>query len=309
MAKGGGASRPHLRLLPTVLLTAAILAVPAAVYGWGRNSSSFAIRGITVTGTELVREARVLKLLRQDYLGHNLFTVTQADVRGTLKPIALVAGATIDRDFPETLHVHVIEYKPAAYVLAGGAWYLVSVGGHVVTAASPEAASGAAGADASPTPAPSASASAPATTESPTPSAATTADGLPAPTGAAALLLAQLEAGPPHAALRLPRLASAAALRVGGTVGDRSVAASLPVIAGLSAPLRRQLAVVEAGRGTQLTLRFAGGPTVLWGTPQRSQAKTLALRAVLARYRLAGKHCVFVDVSTPDLVLARPVLK
>ncbi|MCX6373141.1 MAG: hypothetical protein NTX16_08670 [Actinobacteria bacterium] len=65
MAKGGGASRPRFRLLPTVLLTAVILALPTAVYGWGRSSSSFAIHKIEVGGTQLVTERSVLRLLRR----------------------------------------------------------------------------------------------------------------------------------------------------------------------------------------------------------------------------------------------------
>jgi hypothetical protein len=92
-------------------------------------------------------------------------------------------------------------------------------------------------------------------------------------------------------------------------VKDPRVAAALSVIAGLPRDLRAGLLVVEVSPVRQLTLLFAHGPTVTWGDPRRSQAKTLALQAVLARYAQAHKTCVFVDVSIPDLVLARPVLK
>ncbi len=67
--------------------------------------------------------------------------------------------------------------------------------------------------------------------------------------------------------------------------------------------------MIEVDPERQLTLLFAHGPTVTWGDTKRSQAKTLALQAVLARYAKARKTCVYVDVSIPDLVLARPVLK
>ena len=135
------------------------------------------------------------------------------------------------------------------------------------------------------------------------------ADGLPAPTGKAAALRTRLEAGPPDPAFTLPRLSTAAALRQGGTVEDPRVAAALPVIAGLPPDLRARLLVVEVSPVRQLTLLFLHGPTVTWGATKRSQAKTLALQAVLARYAQTHKTCVFVDVSLPDLVLARPVLK
>ena len=132
MAKGGGSSRPRFRLLPTVLLTAAILAVPTVVYAWGRSSTSFAIRSITVSGDHLLRGKRALRLLRRGYLGHNLFTVTTGDVKKTLSAIPFVRTASVDRDFPQTLRVTVMEYRPAAYVLSGGAWYMVAEDGHVI---------------------------------------------------------------------------------------------------------------------------------------------------------------------------------
>jgi len=48
MTRKGGANRPRFRLLPTVLLTVAILGLPTAVYAWGRTSSSFVIHSIEV---------------------------------------------------------------------------------------------------------------------------------------------------------------------------------------------------------------------------------------------------------------------
>jgi hypothetical protein len=327
MAKGGGSSRPRFRLLPTVLLTAAIFAVPTVVYAWGRNSASFAIHTVTVSGDHLLRGKRALRLLQHDYLGHNLFTVTTGDVTKTLSAIPFVRAASVNRDFPQTLRVTVMEYRPAAYVLSGGAWYLVAEDGHVIAplkkataggvpasqGTSPSA-SATATPGASPSAAPSPSVSATSSALTSTTAAATSslagADGLPAPTGNAAALRSRLEAGPPHAAFALPRLSTGTALRYGGTVKDPRVAAALPVIAGLPRGLRAGLLVVEVSPvGQQLTLLFAHGPTVTWGDTKRSQAKTLALQAVLARYAQAHKTCVFVDVSIPDLVLARPVLK
>ncbi|MEI6451217.1 MAG: FtsQ-type POTRA domain-containing protein, partial [Actinomycetes bacterium] len=132
MAKGGGASRPRFRLLSTVLLTAAILALPTVVYGWGRGSSSFAIHAVEVSGTHLVPQRRVLRLLRRDYLGHNLFTVTAKDVRASLAPLCYISEARVDRDFPGTLRVSVVEHRPAVYALAGSRWYVIADDGHVI---------------------------------------------------------------------------------------------------------------------------------------------------------------------------------
>lgn len=310
MAKGGGASRPRFRLLPTVLLTAAILALPTVVYGWGRSSSSFAIHKVEVTGTELVPERRVLRLLRRDYLGHNLFTVTTKDVRASLAPLYYISDARVDRDFPGTLRVSVVEHRPAVYALTGSRWYVIADDGHVICEEKrpkgdeTDAAAGAGSAKTA-----SARSSGAATEATATVSAADAAAGLPAPTGKAARLLAALQAGPPGATLRLPRLAADDPVAVGTTLAAAGLRAALLVVAGLPRALRDRLAVVEVTPEGQLTLRFAGGPVVVWGGAERTVAKTLALRVVLDRYETASKDCAFVDVSIPDRVLARPVLK
>lgn len=310
MAKGGGASRPRFRLLPTVLLTAAILALPTVVYGWGRSSSSFAIHKVEVTGTELVPERRVLRLLRRDYLGHNLFTVTTKDVRASLAPLYYIADARVDRDFPGTLRVSVVEHRPAVYALAGSRWYVIADDGHVICEEKrpkgdeTDAAAGAGSAKTA-----SARSSGAATEATATVSAADAAAGLPAPTGKAARLLAALQAGPPGATLRLPRLAADGPVAVGTTLAAAGVRAALHVVAGLPRVLRDRLAVVEVTAEGQLTLRFSEGLAVVWGGAERTLAKTLALGVVLDRYEAVSKDCDFVDVSIPDRVLARPVLK
>ena len=310
MAKGGGASRPRFRLLPTVLLTAAILALPTIVYGWGRSSSSFAIHKVEVSGTELVSERRVLRLLRRDYVGHNLFTVTTKDVRASLAPLCYISDARVDRDFPGTLRVSVDEHRPAVYALAGSRWYVIADDGHVICEEKrpkgdeTDAAAGAGSAETA-----SARSSGAATEATATVSAADAAARLPAPTGKAARLLVALQAGPPGATLRLPRLAADGPVAVGTTLAAAGIRAALPVVAGLPRALYERLAVVEVTPEGQLTLRFAGGPVVVWGGAERTLAKTLALRVVLDRYQTVSKDCAFVDVSIPDRVLARPVLK
>lgn len=304
MAKGGGASRRRFRLLPTVLLAAAILLLPTAVYAWGRSSGSFEVRHIAVTGTEVIPVRKVMHLLRHDYLGSNLFTVTTEDVTRTLAPLPYVAAVAVDRDFPDTLRVRVSEHEPALYVYAGKRWYVVGSDGHVIceqvpatqkkdggesSAAGSGEASATAGADA-------------ASLET------TTVPGASAPSDKEARLLDTLAAGPGGADLELPRMAATGELEPGKAIADRGVRAGLSLLGSLPASMPAKIAVVEAD-GPRLTLRFTHGPLVSWGDSSRTYAKTLALRAVLARYDEAGKTCVFMDVSVPDRVLARPVLK
>jgi cell division septal protein FtsQ len=300
MTRARGASRPRFRLLPTVALTLAILLLPTVVYAWGRNSSSFAITTITVTGTHLVPKKQALQLLSSAYAGRNLFTVTGGDVRRTLAPLCFISGASIDRDFPDTLVVTLEEHDPVAYGLAGERWYVLDRDGHVVCRAAQAAEQ--LGGRAAATPSPSAS-SAPGEDTAGGRSEAASDAGEGGAKG-----IGRLIAGPKRAVLPLPRIAIKGRVREGSVVDDPAAADMLHVIAALPRSLQRGLAAVEDDDG-RITLRFAGGPVVVWGDAERTVAKTVALRTVLKEYTRAGKMCTRMDVSIPDRTLAKPVLK
>jgi cell division septal protein FtsQ len=308
-------------LLPTVLLTLAILGVPTVVYAWGRSSSSFDIATVRVAGARLVPDKRALRLLQHDYSGLNLFTVTGGDVRKTLAPLRFVSGATVNRDFPNTLSVTISEYAPAAYALAGDRWYVIDESGYVIcTAAAAVAqlstsnkhaagatsgASAGAASGASTTPSPSASAAG--TGETPASDATAAAASTAATTRDSGSQTRRLVAGPEQAPLSLPRIAVSGRVREGAVLGDKATAEMLRVITALPGSLRRRLNAVQDDGG-QLTLRFADGPVTAWGDSSRTLAKTIALRTVLAAYADAGKTCTELDVSLPDRTLAKPVL-
>jgi hypothetical protein len=304
-----------------VLLTLAILGVPTVVYAWGRSSSSFDIATVRVAGARLVPDKRALRLLRHDYGGRNLFTVTGGDVRKTLAPLRFVSGATVNRDFPTTLSVTITEYVPAAYALAGDRWYVIDESGYVIcTAAAAVAqlsaskkhaagatsgASAGAASGASTTPSPSASAGG--TGETPVSDATAVAASAAATTRDSGSQTGRLVAGPEQAPLSLPRIAVSGRVRERAVLGDKATAEMLRVITALPGSLRRKLTVVQDDGG-QLTLRFADGPVTAWGDSSRTLAKTIALRTVLAAYAAAGKTCTELDVSLPDRTLAKPVL-
>ena len=319
MTRARGASRPRFRLLPTLLLTLAILGLPTVVYALGRSSSSFDISEVRVSGTHLVPAKKTLRLLQRAYVGDNLFTVTAADVRATLKPLSFVQAVTVDRDFPSTLAVGVTEYRPAAYALAGEP--LVRARRerlrdlHRRRRRRPAPPRGEAGQAAD------------GVSE---PFRERRADG-PVTHGRRHDLDRH---GPrrPHdhdrrgrrhdrRAHRPPRRRpvrrrparclgspSPDACARGARWAAPPTAAMLQVITALPNSYRRRLAAVEDDDG-QITLRFAGGPVATWGDAQRTLAKTVALRTVLAEYEKAGKTCTQIDVSIPDRTLARPVLK
>ena len=297
MANAGGAGRPRSRLVPTVLLALAILLLPMGLYAWGRNSSSFAIDDVVVTGAHVVKQQRLQRLLRKEYLGRNLFTVTANDVRGTLKPLPYVATATIDRDFPTTLRVRIEEHQPVAYVLAGDRWYVVATDAFVITAleAKTETTATATGVG---------SAGGEAASGSTGDSTGAAGD----QAGAGSKDLALLEAGPSGAERRLPRLAAAGKVEAGRSLDDPDARLAVNVVAGLTGSLRERLAVAVVHDG-RVTLHFSDGPLVEWGDGERGTAKTKALRRVLEDYDKHGINPTWIDVSTPERSLGRPALK
>ena len=307
-----------------VLLTLAILALPTTVYAWGRTAPSFNIETIAVTGAELVPERRLERLLKEDFLGDNLFTVTTEDVAASLRELPYVAGATVDRDFPSTLRVQIEEHRPAAYGLADNGWFVISDEGHVVAAArlgvgesAPVPQSQGDG-DAVPTaePSPTAASPAPSVSAAPRPSASPTPRSTPTPAvtqpagpdaASTAGSSAALRAGPKGAELRLPHLAVQGLLRPGDRLRDDDGVFAMAVIASLPASLLKRLSVVTVEDG-RATLLYRDNLTVVWGDDQRRAAKSIALRTVLAHYEKKGLKCTFVDVSVPDRSLARPLI-
>lgn len=317
MAEPGGARLLRVRVLSTVLFTAAILLLPALLYAWGRQSDAFAVERVSVQGGWRISEQRAARLLRREFVGRNLFTVTTSDVRAALHPLDYLAAVEIDRDFPTTLRVRLVEYRPAAYVYAAGRWFMLADGGHVISEVgkpTEEAASVSAATSATPSTVASAEGSAetapPAGDEATDAQAAEKAAEEEAAAAAArsAALAAALRNGPAGMKPPLPRMTADDVPAPGARIADDGVLAGLRVLAGLPAKLRGRVEVVRVLSGGQVTLQLDGGLFVDFGGEDRLVAKGLALRAVLAAYRGDGTSPTYIDVSAPDRPLGRPRL-
>jgi cell division septal protein FtsQ len=125
-------ARRRPRILLSLALTVLFVVVPAGVYAWGRTSSTFDVSHVQVVGSQRVSQKAALHLLQERFVGRNLFSVSGADVAKALQPLVYLASAKVDRHFPSTLIVRVREFRPGAYVLSDGRWYLVSDDGHVL---------------------------------------------------------------------------------------------------------------------------------------------------------------------------------
>jgi len=91
-----------------------------------------------------------------------------------------------------------------------------------------------------------------------------------------------------------PTVAPEGALR-----GNPDLTAAVAVLAELPAEMRRSVVSVTAPSPDQVTLRLAGGTTVLWGDTGRAAAKARALTVLMRA------HLHYYDVSAPGSVAAR----
>ncbi|HSL95948.1 MAG TPA: FtsQ-type POTRA domain-containing protein [Thermoleophilia bacterium] len=330
MARHGGARGPRLHIFWSILLTVAVLAVPGAVVAWGRSTSTFTTERVAVTGAHMVAKKEARRALEDAFLGENLFTVTADDVRRVLRRQCYLAGVEVDRDFPDTLRVRLVEHRPALAVLAEGRWFLVSDEGHVICEAPAKGATGSGKAAGEAASAGDDSAGdGPAAAENDSAGAegdsAATADGSgagedrdaaadgegprAAPGGAApgAGTLDEGPAGKVEGAL--PRLRVAEAPRVGRAADDARVQAAVTVLAEVPRSLRRRVASAEVTKALRVTATLRDGTVVRFGDAARMSDKVIALRAVTATYRARGLRPTYVDVSVPERPLGRPLLK
>ena len=131
-------ARRRPRIVLSVALTVIFVVVPAGVYAWGRTSSTFDVRHVQVVGSQRVSQTAALRLLQDRFVGRNLFSIGSADVSRALRPLVYLASAAVHRHFPSTLIVRVREFRPGAYALWSGRWYLISDDGHVLADAGAE---------------------------------------------------------------------------------------------------------------------------------------------------------------------------
>ena len=313
------------RALTTIALAVLIVAVPLAVYTWGRESGTFQVRHVVVAG-ERPAHTRVLgAVLRRRFLGVNLFMVSTARVRAALAGFPYVDRVVIDRDFPDTLRVRMTEYVPAALLRSAGRWYVVSSGGRVLAQASTSAARSTPSSTTSPASGSSSGGNG-ATTKSGSPvaSSSPTASGTPVATATGLSAGQSSSTAPPRtsdttlprppANVRLPRgarhlpvVVSSTPATVGTTVTDPHARQALIVLAALPVAMRRD---VLGARATDTSIRVyvTGGTTIEFGDTGGLPAKVVSLKAVLARYRARHIACTFVDVSVPDRPLGAPQL-
>lgn len=88
--------------------------------------------------------------------------------------------------------------------------------------------------------------------------------------------------------------------------GDPATAAALTAVRALSGDLRREVGRVTATAQGEVTLALTDNATVVWGPPDDSRAKAVALGSLLGQIASGAlAPAGTIDVSTPDAVVLR----
>jgi len=134
------------RVQASILLRRRVAAVAAAVivcgaaagavelaYLWIKSSSAFQLHSVAVRGgTERDRVA-VRDAVARAAAGRSLLALSPARVAVEIEHVPTIRLASVDRDFPHTLRIHIVPEQPVALaVAAGGYRSLVAASGRVL---------------------------------------------------------------------------------------------------------------------------------------------------------------------------------
>ena len=104
----------------------------AGGYWYLAHSSVFAVHRIAVTGAPPWLAKDVRHVAHHNIDGQSLLQLDTGPMVQNLKAMPYVQSVTANREFPNTLVIHVNAYKPAVYAQAGPVGYLVASSGRVL---------------------------------------------------------------------------------------------------------------------------------------------------------------------------------
>src|SRR5262245_29477684 len=131
---GAGARLDLVRFVPSGRSLAATFGLVAAValaYWLAYSTSLFAVHDVVVRGAPPGLERQVTRTT-SELLGKSLVSIDAAEVEGAVRAIPAVAGASVDRAFPNTLVIRIAPERPVAVIRSGKAAWLATGGGKVI---------------------------------------------------------------------------------------------------------------------------------------------------------------------------------
>jgi cell division protein FtsQ len=114
------------------LFLAGLLLCSVAAFLVLRSTDVFAVKRVTVSGTEKITKEQ-LAGITSGTLGESLLSLSTDGMKKALLALPYVESVLVTRAFPNTLQIELVEYQPVARLQVGeGATYLVSDTGKVL---------------------------------------------------------------------------------------------------------------------------------------------------------------------------------
>jgi len=107
------------------LLMVLLIAIGAASLFALSQSSLLAVEEITIDGNHLLTNEEVLAMSAPLLRGQSIILPPFDAAQGELENLPLVEGVEFERDFPNTIRIHIREYRPFVNLAAAGGKYFV----------------------------------------------------------------------------------------------------------------------------------------------------------------------------------------
>jgi cell division protein FtsQ len=117
--------------LALLLWLGVLVGAAYALISWVAHLPLFNLAGITVTGQVRHTNAVTLKANVLPKLTGSFFTVDLQQTRQIFQQLPWIRQATVEREFPNRLHVHLEEHQPVAYWGAQGDERLINTLGEI----------------------------------------------------------------------------------------------------------------------------------------------------------------------------------
>ena len=129
-----GARLDLVRFVPSgrsLLVTLGFLVAVGLAYWLAYTTPLFAVREVVVRGAPPALQREVTRVT-QGLVGRSLVSIDAGEVEGTLRALPAVAGASVDRAFPNTLVIKIAPERPVAVVRSGTSAWLATGDGKVI---------------------------------------------------------------------------------------------------------------------------------------------------------------------------------
>ena len=120
-----------VRSISLVMIIGVVALVMVYVYNFVITAPYFRLENISVRGTARVAESEILRLSGID-LTDNILTLNTTEISRKIGTHPWIREVRIGRELPDRLVIDVVERKPAAFVLMGGALHIMDWHGDII---------------------------------------------------------------------------------------------------------------------------------------------------------------------------------